>query len=131
MAQSRSLFMFIFVFSTRYNLNWKKRRWCAWDSNPGWQDGRRERIHRAMAAPQLKLVRLGCNEASGLIKLGEFIKHLLLPKFDIFQRSLAQAFAKTLPSLFQLLDVSKCQSLVLKSLKTTTTLCCSCCCSLF
>ena len=52
-------FLFIFVFSTCYNLNWnlnwKKHRWCAWDSNLGRQDGRRERIHWAMAAPhQLK-----------------------------------------------------------------------------
>ena len=30
----------------------KKRRWCAWESNPGRQDGRRERIHWATAAPQ-------------------------------------------------------------------------------
>ena len=29
----------------------KKCRWCAWESNPGRQDGRRERIHWAMAAP--------------------------------------------------------------------------------
>ena len=38
MGQSRPFFLFIFVFSTCYNLNsnlhWKKRRWCAWDSNP-------------------------------------------------------------------------------------------------
>ena len=27
-------------------------RWWAWDSIPGWQDGRRRRIHWAMAAPQ-------------------------------------------------------------------------------
>ena len=26
-------------------------RWCAWDSNPGWQNGRRRQIHWAMAAP--------------------------------------------------------------------------------
>ena len=30
----------------------KAYRWCAWDSNPWWQDGRRTRIHWAMAAPQ-------------------------------------------------------------------------------
>ena len=23
----------------------KKHRWYAWDSNPGWQDGRRRQIH--------------------------------------------------------------------------------------
>ena len=33
----------------------KKRRWCAWDSNPGRQDGRRKRIHWAMAAPLKRL----------------------------------------------------------------------------
>ena len=49
-----SFLMFIFVFSKWYNsnLNWKKLRWCAWDSNPGRQDGRRRQIHWAMAAPQ-------------------------------------------------------------------------------
>ena len=55
MGQSRPLFLFIFVLFTFQfkwqiynlnNINWKKRRWCAWDSNPG-----RKRIHWAMAAP--------------------------------------------------------------------------------
>ena len=54
------LFLFIFVLFTFqlklqiYNLNfinWKKRRWCAWKSNLGQQDGRRRQIHWAMAAP--------------------------------------------------------------------------------
>ena len=31
------------------NLNWKKHRLCAWDSNPGLQDGRCRRNSRAMA----------------------------------------------------------------------------------
>ena len=31
----------------------KKHRWCAWDSNPGPQDGRRRRNHRAMAATKV------------------------------------------------------------------------------
>ena len=51
------LFLFIIVFSTCYNLNSNlnclKRRWCAWDSNPGWQDGRSRQIHWTTAAPQL------------------------------------------------------------------------------
>ena len=34
----------------------KKRRWCAWESNPGRQDGRRKRIHWATAAPLVGLV---------------------------------------------------------------------------
>ena len=55
------LFLFIFVLFTLqfkwqiYNLNnikWKKRRWCAWDSNPERQDVRHRQIHWAMAAPQ-------------------------------------------------------------------------------
>ena len=29
----------------------KKHRWCAWDANPVGQNGRRRRIHWAMAAP--------------------------------------------------------------------------------
>ena len=53
-------FLFIFVLFTFQfkwqiynlnNINWKKHRWCAWDSNPGRQDGRRRRIHWAIAAP--------------------------------------------------------------------------------
>ena len=31
------------------NTNWKKRSWCAWDSNTGQQDGRRRQNHGAMA----------------------------------------------------------------------------------
>ena len=30
----------------------KKLRWCACDSNPEWQDGRRRRFHWAMPAPR-------------------------------------------------------------------------------
>ena len=72
MGQSRPLFLFIFVFSTCYNLNWKKHRWCAWESNPGRQDGRRERIHWATAAPPCWLFssRLG-NPKSFLIFVGK------------------------------------------------------------
>ena len=56
-GQSRPLFLFIFVFSTCYNINsnWKKHRWCAWDSNPGWQDGRRERTHWATLLAKILL----------------------------------------------------------------------------
>ena len=51
------VFFVLFTFQFKwqiYNLNlinWKKHRWCAWDSNPGRQDGRRRWIHWAMAAP--------------------------------------------------------------------------------
>ena len=41
----------LFSLFSRYNFNnWKKRRWSAWDSNPGPQDGRRRWNHGAMAA---------------------------------------------------------------------------------
>ena len=33
----------------------KKRRWTAWESNPGPHDGRRRRNHGAMAATQIFL----------------------------------------------------------------------------
>ena len=51
MGQSWPLFV-LFLFSSCYNFNtnWKKHRWCAWDSNPGPQDGRRRQNHGAMAA---------------------------------------------------------------------------------
>ena len=48
------LFLFIFVLS-RFNFkntNWKKLRWCALDSNPLPQVGRRRQNHGAMAAGQ-------------------------------------------------------------------------------
>ena len=54
MGQSRPLFcLFLFFSHYNFNTNWKKRRWCAWDSNLGLQNGRRRQNHRAMAATQL------------------------------------------------------------------------------
>ena len=48
--------LFFICILSRYNdkystkdYKWKKHRWCAGDSNPGPQDGRCRRIHRAMA----------------------------------------------------------------------------------
>ena len=49
----------LFSSFSRYNFNntnWKKHRWCAWDSNPRPQDGRRRRYHGAMAAGHSELV---------------------------------------------------------------------------
>ena len=43
---------FIFYSCHNSNIKWEKRRWWAWDSNLGQQDGRRRRILWAMAAPQ-------------------------------------------------------------------------------
>ena len=43
-------------------LNWKKRRWCAWDSNPGREDGRCRQIHWAMVA--LPCIRVVINEGT-------------------------------------------------------------------
>ena len=43
-------FLFSF-FSNSNNTNWKQRRWFAWVSNPGLQNGRSRRNHGAMAAP--------------------------------------------------------------------------------
>ena len=45
-----SFCLFSFFSHYNFNTNWKKHRWCAWDSNPGPQDGRRRRNHGAMAA---------------------------------------------------------------------------------
>ena len=39
-------------YSTNLTINEKKRRWHAWESNPGRQDGRCRRIHRAMGVTQ-------------------------------------------------------------------------------
>ena len=47
----------------------KKHRWHAWDSNPGRQNGRRRRIHWAMAAPLYRLIsshlNVGCYFQNG------------------------------------------------------------------
>ena len=37
-------------YRTKFDYQWLKHRWCAWDSNPGKQDGRRRWIHWAKAA---------------------------------------------------------------------------------
>ena len=47
---NHGLFLFIFDLFLQFQYKLKKRRWCAWDSNPGPQDGRRRRNHGAMAA---------------------------------------------------------------------------------
>ena len=53
MSQSRPLFCLFLLFSCyNFNTNWKKHRWCAWDLNPGPQDGSCRRNHGAMAATQ-------------------------------------------------------------------------------
>ena len=42
------LFLFFSNSNNNFNnTNWKKCRWCAWDLNPGPQDGRRRRNHGA------------------------------------------------------------------------------------
>ena len=46
------LFRSFYMTNTAQILWMKKLKWCAWHSNPGWQDGRCRRIHWAMAAPQ-------------------------------------------------------------------------------
>ena len=59
------------------NTNWKKHRWCAWDSNPGLQDGRRRRNHRAMAATKWPL-----NFHGRLCLFLTRLKSLIWPKFS-------------------------------------------------
>ena len=64
----------LFLLFSRYNFNntnWKKHRWCAWDSNLGPQDGRRRQNHGAMAATQknknLDVLRLQLFQSSRLM----------------------------------------------------------------
>ena len=47
-----SFCLFSFFSHHNFNTNWKNHRCCAWDSNPGPQNGRRRRNHRAMASTQ-------------------------------------------------------------------------------
>ena len=69
MGQSQPLFLYFrfFTFQSKwqiYNLNcvnWKKWRNCAGNSNLGRQDGRRRRIHWAMAAPHALVTLLLCS----------------------------------------------------------------------
>ena len=51
MGQSRPLFVYFRSFLITISIQIEK--WCAWDSNPGLQDGRRRRNHGAMAATQV------------------------------------------------------------------------------
>ena len=61
MGQSWPLFCLLLFFSHyNFNTNWKKHRWCAWDSNLGPQDGRHRQNHGAIAAT-LKIFLL-CDE---------------------------------------------------------------------
>ena len=55
---SRPLFCLFSSFS-HYNFNdtnWKKHRWCVWDSNPLLQYGRHRQYHRAMAAAPVVMI---------------------------------------------------------------------------
>ena len=50
------LFLFFSHYNFNTNTNWKKHRWCAWDSNPRPHDGRHRRNHGAMAATHFALL---------------------------------------------------------------------------
>ena len=52
MGQSRPLFVYFCYFLEKISIIQieKKRRWCAWDSNPQPHDGRRRLYHGAMSA---------------------------------------------------------------------------------
>ena len=57
MFQSRPPFR-LFSYFCHSNIsytNWKKHRWCAWDSNPWPQEGKRRQNHRAMAVAPLRM----------------------------------------------------------------------------
>ena len=41
-----SFCLFSFFSCYNFNTNWKKHRWCAWDLNPGPQDGRRRLFYK-------------------------------------------------------------------------------------
>ena len=55
MGQSRPLSVYFRYFLITISIIQieKKHRWCAWDLNPGPQDGRHRRNHGAMAATQI------------------------------------------------------------------------------
>ena len=61
MGQSRPVLFIFFLFSLQFQYKLKKHRWCAWDLNPGPQDGRRRRNHGAMAATITFFVNLRTN----------------------------------------------------------------------
>ena len=75
MGQSQPLFVYFCSFLVTISIQIeKKRRWCAWDSNPGLQDGRRRRNHRAMVATICSFLP---------IRLVQYLVYLVhyLPKF--------------------------------------------------
>ena len=64
------------LFNTlQFKLKLKKHRWCAWDLNPGQQDGRQKRIHWATAAPlksDLIVLVVNCSADARQMALGNF-----------------------------------------------------------
>ena len=57
MSQSRPLFVYFRHFLdtiSKIQID-KKLKWCAWDSNPGPQDGRLRRNHGAMAVMKFEV----------------------------------------------------------------------------
>ena len=58
---NRASFLFIFILFTwqiqqKFDYKWLNHRWCAWDSNPGGQNGRCREIHWAIEAPHILLL---------------------------------------------------------------------------
>ena len=45
-----SFCLFLLFSHYNFNTNWKKHRWCAWETNLGPQDGRRRQNHGTLAA---------------------------------------------------------------------------------
>ena len=58
MGQSRPLFVYFRYLLITISIIQieKKRRWCAWDSNLGPQNGKRRQNHGAMAATSFELL---------------------------------------------------------------------------
>ena len=65
-----SFCLFSFFSCYNFNTNWKKCRWCAWDSNLGPQDGRRRWNHWAM-----ELILLNCIKSCYYVLLNFHFKY--------------------------------------------------------
>ena len=74
MGQSRPLFVYFrhFLIIISIIKIGKNLRWCAWDSNPWLQDGRRRQNHGAISAAHSSEV-LGCFFDFDSIKWGPFL----------------------------------------------------------
>ena len=102
-----SFCLFSFFSCYDFNKNWKKRRWCAWDSNLGPQDGRCRQNHRAMAATPWAIYyqHQFINSASMSVQLVDFLDKSFCPLSNQLEGSLGKRSCLHFYSAIDLLSI--------------------------